>query len=363
MDIYREQESGEFLILSIIIAAYNAERTLGRLVKSIADQRLNRCVYELIIVNDGSTDGTAEEIEALQRMYSMVPIKKVTIPNSGVCVARNRGITMAKGQYITFADSDDYYGDGVLQCAMNTFRKFPDVELWKYGNIEHYFEHGTELGNRKNDVPGTIVYTPKDSVDIMLDMEKVPLFGYVWNSFYKRHIIEIFNIRFSGAYIMEDFMFSFKYLKHCSSVGTMKGIYYHYMLEMDKESLSKQFESQYYEMYRLKVAHIYQYMKAIDIQDNAMYRKLADLYVRYIYSSLARIQDSEIISRRERLQEVWQDCLYRVLRPYMCLSASLIGILSGLLKYHLSAGALFCVHLISFVKRHCAVLFATFKSR
>nr|WP_252894391.1 hypothetical protein [Veillonella denticariosi] len=138
------------------------------------------------------------------------------------------------------------------------------IRRLKYGNmgaIEHYIEHNLSIRDKINDVVPFISESKTDILRMVLEMEYIPLFGYVWNGFYRRSIITAHNIRFSERYIMEDFMFSFEYLTQAKSMGTIPDVYYHYILDFDKSSLSKKRESKYYEMYRLKVQTIYEYMQ------------------------------------------------------------------------------------------------------
>ena len=95
------------VLLSIICPAYNAEKTIGKLIESIVSQKYKN--YEFIILNDGSKDKTFEVIEGYAKKYkNIVAIDK---PNTGVGDTRNEGLKIAKGKYITFADADDWYSD------------------------------------------------------------------------------------------------------------------------------------------------------------------------------------------------------------------------------------------------------------
>ena len=89
---------------SVIIPVYNAEKTIERCLKSLTDQ--NRQDVEIIVVNDGSNDDTASVIKRYADKNSSIIY--VSQENSGVSVARNKGIDYASGIYITFVDSDDY---------------------------------------------------------------------------------------------------------------------------------------------------------------------------------------------------------------------------------------------------------------
>ena len=92
---------GVFLMFSVVIPAYNAEKFIMRSVKSVLDQ--THTDFELIIVDDGSSDGTKKQLEQL----SDERIRYIYQENGGVSAARNKGIIESKGQYVCFLDSDD----------------------------------------------------------------------------------------------------------------------------------------------------------------------------------------------------------------------------------------------------------------
>ena len=318
-------------VLSIIVAAYNAETTIKQVIDSVYSQNVDTSLYELIIVNDGSQDKTGELLDTLASAYPDICLVIRHIPNGGVCNARNYGMSIARGEYVTFMDSDDYYGES--------------------------------LRDKVNDVADFLSSDATDVLRMALEMEYIPLFGYVWNGFYKRSIIEAHHIQFSAEYIMEDFMFSFEYLTHAQSMGTIPHVYYHYMLDLDKTSLSKKWEPKYYEMYRLKVQTIYQYMVNVGIDDAQCYQLLSVLYVKYMYSALERIGAvSSIAGKYTWLQQLWQDDVYKAMHPHMKGSTSLIGVLSGLLKYKWNLGIIACTECISFVRHRLKGLFAKIKS-
>lgn len=92
--------------LSFIVPAYNAERTLGDCLDSLLDQDLSTSDYEIIVVNDGSTDRTADII-AQYKVKSQVAIRCVEQVNQGVSVARNVGVEYSIADYIWYIDADD----------------------------------------------------------------------------------------------------------------------------------------------------------------------------------------------------------------------------------------------------------------
>lgn len=98
---------------SIIVPAYNAEKYLARCIDSLLQQDLSVNEYEIVIVNDGSTDDTREIVEDYSKQVSN--IRSFTVTNRGVSEARNYGCNEAVGKYFLFVDADDWIKSNVLQ--------------------------------------------------------------------------------------------------------------------------------------------------------------------------------------------------------------------------------------------------------
>ena len=90
------------MILSIIIPCYNSEKFIAKTINMLLRQDLSNC--ELLLINDGSTDGTLSVLQKYRSIPEVVIINQV---NKGVSEARNAGLLVAQGQYIYFLDSDD----------------------------------------------------------------------------------------------------------------------------------------------------------------------------------------------------------------------------------------------------------------
>ena len=102
--------------LSIIIPVYNVEKYIGRCIESCLKQDLPQGEYELLVVNDGSQDGSMEVAHQYAQRYDNIRI--VEQENAGPSAARNKGINEAKGEYIWFIDSDDDICENVLKTLM-----------------------------------------------------------------------------------------------------------------------------------------------------------------------------------------------------------------------------------------------------
>jgi glycosyltransferase involved in cell wall biosynthesis len=115
--------------VSIIIPAYSAERTILETIRSVQQQTFQD--FELIIINDGSKDRTVELVESVKDER----LKIFSYENGGVCVARNRGISHATGEFIAFLDADDVWTSDKLKLQLAALKQYPEagvVYSWTY---------------------------------------------------------------------------------------------------------------------------------------------------------------------------------------------------------------------------------------
>ncbi|CAK7051973.1 MAG: Undecaprenyl-phosphate 4-deoxy-4-formamido-L-arabinose transferase [Desulfovibrio sp.] len=124
-------------LLSIIIPAYNAERTLAATCASVAHQEF--ADWECIIVDDGSTDETRAIARALAKNDSR--FRYIYQENKGVSVARNCGIENSRGELLAFLDADDLWLPHALATLIAPFRDKPDLDF-SWGTAERFSEHG-----------------------------------------------------------------------------------------------------------------------------------------------------------------------------------------------------------------------------
>lgn len=109
-------------LISVIIPTYNRKDIILESIHSVLAQEPKN--YELIIVDDGSTDGTTDYLESLH-----LPVKILRKENSGVASARNMGVKNAQGEYIAFLDSDDLWLPGILKAQLKYLEKHPKIPL------------------------------------------------------------------------------------------------------------------------------------------------------------------------------------------------------------------------------------------
>ncbi len=207
------------VLLSVIIPAYNSEKTLEECVLSVENtlQRNNIDNCELIIVDDGSTDNTYQIAEDLSNSYENIRIIKQK--NQGVSVARNTGMESAFGEYITFLDSDDFwYGDNISSVIDVLCSKSPDVLL---------------TGHYKANKNGKIFYTKHTKPDIIsgglhFDRRYASL-EHINSVILKKTVQQKYDILFPlGMKVGEDVLYTLKTIYFADSVIRLDLPYYVY---------------------------------------------------------------------------------------------------------------------------------------
>lgn len=177
-------------MLSVIIPIYNVEKYLTKCIESVINQTYKN--IEIILVNDGSTDNSKAIIDKYSSIDSR--IKVINKKNGGLSDARNVGIELAKGEYITFLDSDDWIELNMYE-KLYKYIKQENADIVQCSYQKVYDE---EVNNQKN----------KEEVNIMSGEKSLYNLGektvVVWNKIYKR---ELFNdIRFpKGKYHEDEF--------------------------------------------------------------------------------------------------------------------------------------------------------------
>lgn len=125
---------------SVIIPFYNKASYVRKTLESVFAQTFND--FELIIVDDGSTDGSLEicKFEILNHQSSIENIRIISQPNSGVAKARNNGVAKSKGEYVCFLDADDWWKPTWLEEMDKLIREYPDAGLYATNYV--YYKPG-----------------------------------------------------------------------------------------------------------------------------------------------------------------------------------------------------------------------------
>lgn len=124
----RKVQTEESARISVVMPLYNKEAEVERALRSVVDQSL--APGEIIVVDDGSTDGSHAIVERFIAEHPEAGIRLITQPNSGVSAARNRGIAEAKGDYIALLDADDMWLTGYIAEVCRLMEYYPEADAY-----------------------------------------------------------------------------------------------------------------------------------------------------------------------------------------------------------------------------------------
>lgn len=204
--------------VSIIIPAYNVVSYLEDCIESIMAGTYHD--FEILLIDDGSVDGTGSLCDRLAEKYSVIQVFHTT--NSGLSNARNLGIDHASGQYIGFVDADDVVAPNMFEALVHYMGPNVDMTACRFQRCRR-----EELDSTKIPITHQTITNQTETA------QKVLMDGYgpnVWNKLYKAEVIEKNEIRFrKDCCAMEDMYFIMDYLIHCRKAVFLDEQLYYYI--------------------------------------------------------------------------------------------------------------------------------------
>lgn len=218
---------------SIIIAAYNSESQIGLLLDSITKQTFKD--FEVICVNDGSTDSTLDVITSYAEKDDRIKI--TSQENSGPGAARNAGLVHVKGKYTLIFDSDDTIKPDFLELFKQAACDNPDLICCGY--TMHHSDNSINCFNSEKDI---ICAEHDEFLNVMPELMNKHLMYVVWNKAYKSSIINNNLIRFTDYKSCEDRIFNMAFFRYVETFRFINKPLYDYYL-WDTSSLTGKFLS------------------------------------------------------------------------------------------------------------------------
>lgn len=237
----------ENVIISIIVPIYNGEKFIDRVVSSILPQ-INEKV-ELILVDDGSTDGSVTICDRYAGKYSH--IQTVHKKNEGLSSARNAGIATAKGEYLSFVDVDDYIAGNAYSRLLDVIEEYrPDcIDFgWTYvGASGEQTENLHDIEKNKLLDRFTIEQLILPPLLNLCKDDAHFIYDFCWNKLFRADIVRKYQICFDeGRKTWEDRPFVVHYLKYCQTFYSLNQYLYFYVDVAG--SLSRTYSLQFFDI-------------------------------------------------------------------------------------------------------------------
>ena len=295
--------------ISVIVPVYNVEAYLERCVESILHQTYTN--FELILINDGSTDSSGQICDHLANQYEN--IKVYHIENAGVSNARNMGIQLATGSWVTFIDSDDFVTQDYLATLASA------VEGLNVGFVIaplHHIKNGivTDLSPHSGK---TELWSTEETMKELLMTTRTSFFPVA--KLFKRDLLadEKFNTNY---HLAEDALFLTELLlkTRCSSVFIDKPIYYYDHREGSATTSVNRYVFDTIEVYKQIIAQVSQIFPNLKYElINRECWSYITVYDKIIFTSREEYQKEKAVLRTwivQHRREIWKDAYFTTFR-------------------------------------------------
>lgn len=220
--------------VSVIMPVYNSEAYISETIESVLRQSHKN--FELILVDDGSSDGCGEICDAYSKKDARV--KVIHKCNEGICATRNKGLDMACGRYVAFCDNDDLYLDDLIKDNLR-LADYYNADVVRFARVVTSMDDGQVIGQKSTSGFANIYVSPEEMADKFYQIDNTG--EGVWAGIYRREFLEQNNIRFdcNMRYGFEDFDFLMRiYMRHPSIVLNSKS-YYNWVLRKQHSTSAK----------------------------------------------------------------------------------------------------------------------------
>ena len=277
--------------VSIIIPVYNVEKYIERCLESISKQKYKD--FEVIIINDGSTDKTLDIINKYKKKDKRINI--YSQDNLGPSISRNNGIKKAKGEYLAFIDADDFITDTYLELMVSKCES-EELDLVTCGYIDV-----SKYGKLKlNDFFNKYAINSKENF-IRCILSGVG--GTLWGKLFKRKLIIDNNLFIDeDLFMCEDLIFVLKYIfisKRYNSIGECLYIYN----RLNENSISSKLDFTYYKNLLMVIERIETILRYEKINegfiDDIISERIINLSINFIY-----LQSNSKVSKKDIIENI-----------------------------------------------------------
>lgn len=291
-------------MISIVMPAYNAEKTIEKSICSVLEQSYDD--YELIIVNDGSTDNTEVICRKIIDNNPERKIRIVSQNNMGLAEARNTGINYSEGCYICFIDSDDTVDNHYVEKLYNNLvENQSDLSVCGFNFIEN------DSVSRQSAFCRNETFSDFFKNIDFLNLLETGLINSACNKLYRKDVIVGNALRFKSIAIVEDFEFNLNYLLFSKSISVITDCLYNYLV--CNSTLTKKVSQVMFDNY------IDIHIKLYKIVDNN-YHSIIDRFIYHQYMSIIIKYLNNVAKGAMQKTEVYPLLCKYIRNTYVCSS-------------------------------------------
>jgi hypothetical protein len=266
---------------SLIMPVYNGQKFLQQALESVLQQTFTD--FELLVVDDGSTDASAAIVQGFTKQDARVKYFKQPA-NRGLSAARNTGLANAQGKYVGFCDADDYLEAEALQTVYKSLQK-QTADLVIFGLYEDYYDETWQLTARGTKVATAGLFTGEaEIIPEVLCLLRDNLYQYTWNKFYKLAWLREQQVQFEKIPFCEDVVFNLKLCHTLVSMLVVPAALYHYR-RSEHASLTTYYTENFLQAHFRLLGQEYDILKEQNFLTKAL-PILSELCVRYAFVGL-----------------------------------------------------------------------------
>ncbi|WP_165444245.1 glycosyltransferase [Lactiplantibacillus mudanjiangensis] len=285
--------------ISVIAPVYNVFEYLDKSVKSLLAQTLTD--IEILLVNDGSTDGSLQKITELAKLDSR--IKVLSQPNSGAAAARNNGLSKAKGKYCYFMDPDDWIESDMLE-KMYSRAENVNAQLVITGFTNEYYVKGKTF-TTTNSAFDVSYLSKLDFRDNAYKLFNNTLIAVPWNKLYLTQFLKENNLKFPKIK-WDDLHFNMEVIKNIEKVSVINYVGYHFFRTRPGSETTMVFDDNLFSKRREQFTHILSVFSHWNMLDRDFMSAIYYYYSCRLVQVIQGISSNSKFSKSEKRTKVRQ---------------------------------------------------------
>lgn len=340
-------------LVSIVMPAYNAGDCIEKSLGCILNQSYKN--IELVVIDDGSKDDTAEKLRRLSEKDSR--LKAFSVENGGPAKARNiaLGHISEKSDYVMFADSDDQLLPDAVEYALKAAESGADMVIFGFTIVD-------AQGGERNYCERAQIIEREEFKDSFARLYKANLLNQVWGKLYKSSLIKENAVEFPDYRWGEDRIFIFDCLKHVKKLAVLPECKYRYIMQPGESLITKYYDKKFSVCKEID-RRVQEICRELQVEDDAdfkyMYSKSVFSCITNMYSPSCKLKKEE---KREAVKNIIEDPSIK----QRCNKASgglPVKILNACLRSGSPGLNLFAFKMVSVVGRKAPALFIKLKHK
>ena len=272
-------------LISIVMPVYNSKRFVSMAIESILRQKMYR--YQLILVDDGSTDGSSDICDEYAREHQQIMV--IHKKNGGICDARNYGLNLVQAKYVYFMDNDDVLEDDFFQ-SLSYILEENSYDIIMFGTNLTDIVDGCVKSKRKRSLSEFQALSSDEFKKHIPDILEAGMHLCVWDKLYRTEFLIQNNACFDTVFTHggEDLCFNVSLFPFVKSALNIDKAFYNYYIR-DDQSTYRKFNPNVYKHALINIDNISRMLNQMEIEDvDYLYRKYIEYRQRLVLMLLHR---------------------------------------------------------------------------